>query len=74
LHRAFDATAGRVVQRESLAALFQRAPHLLPRRAQIESFYVASSERFFGAGRPAQTLSIRELCRDLRRLEKRHEQ
>ncbi len=73
LHRAFDATAGRVIQRESLGALFQRAPHLAACRAQIETFYARSSERFFGTGGTAQALSVRGLCRDLRRLEKRHE-
>jgi mxaA protein len=73
LHRAFDETAGRVIQRESLATLFQRAPHLVPCRAQIETFYSESSERFFGAGSASQAVSVRELCRDLRRLEKRHE-
>ncbi len=73
LHRAFDATAGRVIQRESLGALFQRAPHLVPCRAQIETFYAESSERFFGAGRGAQAVSVHELCRNLRRLEKRNE-
>jgi mxaA protein len=73
LHRAFDETAGRVIQRESLATLFQHAPHLVPCRAQIETFYAESSERFFGSGRAAQAVSVRELCRDLRRLEKRHE-
>jgi mxaA protein len=73
LHRALDETAGRVVQRESLAALFQHAPHLAPCRARIETFYAESSERFFGAGVVANQVSVRELCRDLRRLEKRHE-
>jgi mxaA protein len=73
LHRAFDETAGRVIQSESLAALFQRAPHLVPRREQIETFYTASRERFFGAGAAAKPISVGELCRDLRRLEKRHE-
>jgi mxaA protein len=73
LHRAFDETAGRVIQRESLAVLFQRAPHLAPCRTQIESFYSESSERFFGAGHATQAISVRELCRDLRRLEKRNE-
>lgn len=73
VHRAFDRTAGRVVQNGTLAALFQTAPHLAPLRARIEQFYAQSSELFFGAGLPDGALSVRELCRDLRRLERRHE-
>ncbi len=73
MHRAFDRTAGRVVQSGTLAALFQTAPHLSPLRARIEQFYVQSSELFFGSGLPDDSLSVRELCRDLRRLERRHE-
>ncbi|MEP7245187.1 MAG: hypothetical protein ABI885_16125 [Gammaproteobacteria bacterium] len=48
LHRAFDRTAGRVVQPESLHELFSRAPYLQPLRAQIERFYIQSSDKFFG--------------------------
>lgn len=71
LHHAFDQTAGRVVQMQSLPTLFARAPHLNPLRAPIETFFAQSSERFFGAGPPAQPVSTHTLCRDLRRLEKR---
>ena len=71
LHRAFDQTAGRVVQPQSLPALFSTAPHLEPLRAPIETFFAQSSERFFGGGAPAQSISTHALCRDLRRLEKR---
>src|SRR5262249_1889447 len=35
IHRALDATAGRVVQKETVGALFQRAPQFEPRRAAI---------------------------------------
>jgi mxaA protein len=73
LHRAFDRTAGRVVQLESLPELFRRAPYLTPLRARIEQFFAASTERFFGAGPRANAISARALCDDLRRLEKRHE-
>lgn len=73
VHRAFDRTAGRVVQRGTLAALFQAAPHFSPLRTRIEQFYAQSSALFFGAGLPDGALSVRELCRDLRRLERRHE-
>ncbi len=74
LHRAFDATAGRVVQPATLPALFAHAPQLLPLRADIERFYAQSAEMFFGGGSPkGDRLSPRELCTRLRRLERRYE-
>ena len=73
LHRAFDRTAGRVTQTATLAALFQQAPHLAPLRPRIEHFFTQSAELFFGAGLPASPLSVRKLCTELRRVEKRHE-
>ncbi len=74
LHRAFDATAGRVVQPATLPALFNHAPQLLPLRADIERFYAQSAEMFFAGGAPSgDRLSPRELCTRLRRLERRHE-
>ncbi len=74
LHRAFDRTAGRVLQIETLPALFERAPHLQTRRAEIERFFAASNERFFGAGLSNDSVSVRALCQDLRRIERRHAQ
>jgi mxaA protein len=73
LHRAFDRTAGRVMQSATLAVLFERAPHLAPLRSQIEQFFDQSAELFFGTGLPASPLSVRKLCTELRRVEKRHE-
>ena len=73
LHRAFDRTAGQATQTATLSDLFRQAPHLLPLRGKIEQFFVQSGERFFGAGQPAAPLSVRKLCAELRRLEKRHE-
>ena len=81
MHRAFDATAGRVVQRETVGALFERAPQFAPRRAAIERFLDASMTRFFGASerdRSVQppdeaSIAVRALCAELRRIEKRHE-
>jgi len=73
LHRAFDRTAGRVVQRETLPELFRRAPHFEPVRAAIEQFFSQSSERFFGSGLAATPMSVRALCGELRRLEKQYE-
>ena len=73
LHRAFDRTAGRVVHPETLPLLFQRAPHLQPLRDQIELFFAASSERFFGSGTQDAAISVGSLCEELRRVEKRYE-
>lgn len=72
LHRAFDQTAGRVLQIETLPMLFDRAPHLQTQRADIERFFAQSNERFFGAGPHDSPLSVRTLCQELRRIERRH--
>lgn len=72
LHRAFDQTAGRVLQTETLPTLFERAPHLQAQRADIERFFTQSNERFFGAGLSSDVVSVRSLCRELRRIERRH--
>jgi mxaA protein len=73
LHRAFDATAGRVVQAESLGTLFRRAPWLAALRSEIERFFAQSGERFFGGRVAGDPVSVRALCLGLRRLEKRYE-
>jgi mxaA protein len=83
LHRAFDGTAGRVVQPGAVGVLFERAPQLAPERSAIEQFFAQSAERFFAVDANAATLasgataraplSIRALCLALRRIEKRHE-
>lgn len=74
LHRAFDQTAGHVLQIQTLPTLFQRAPHLQTMRAEIEQFFSQSSERFFGAGLQSNSISVRALCNELRRIEKRYAQ
>jgi mxaA protein len=74
LHRAFDQTAGRVLQIETLPTLFERAPYLQPLRTEIERFFAQSSERFFGAGAQTDLLSVRALCHELLRIERRHAQ
>lgn len=48
LHRAFDRTAGRVIQSATLPVLFERAPQLIPVRGEIEQFFAQSSRLFFG--------------------------
>ena len=73
LHRAFDATAGRVVQLETLPSIFERAPRFEPQRSAIEAFFTQSSARFFETGPAASPVSVRALCAELRRIEKRHE-
>jgi mxaA protein len=77
LHRAFDRTAGRVIQSATLPVLFERAPQLVPARAQIEDFYAQSSLRFFASattsGGPPPASLPRALCIELRRIERRHE-
>jgi mxaA protein len=49
LHRAFDRTAGRVIQSATLPVLFERAPQLAPARAKIENFFLQSNSLFFGS-------------------------
>jgi mxaA protein len=73
LHRAFDQTAGRVVQPATLRALFERAPQLQSLRPEIEQFFAQSRELFFGGGLPAALISAHALCARLRRIEKRME-
>jgi mxaA protein len=74
VHRAFDQTGGRVLQIETLATLFERAPQLQPLRAEIERFFAQSNQRFFGAGAPGNLLSVRALCHELRQIERQHAQ
>jgi mxaA protein len=70
LHAAFDRAAAEVVRTANLPRLFERAPHLAPLRARIARFF-AQSEAFFFAGRTVGVEeSPRDLCRDLRRLER----
>jgi mxaA protein len=73
MHRAFDRTAGRVIQSATLPTLFGSAPHLCVVRAKIEKFFLQSSALFFGRGSSSEPISPRELCIELRRIERRHE-
>lgn len=72
LHRAFDATAGRVLQPATLPLLFAQAPQYAPLREEIERFYAESGARFFGGSTQAST-DLRALAARLRRIETRHE-
>jgi mxaA protein len=73
LHRAFDRTAGRVMHTETLPLLFEQAPQLQALRTQIEEFFAASSDRFFGSRTRDPASPIRSLCDSLRRVERQHE-
>jgi mxaA protein len=73
LHRAFDKTAGRVVQTATLPTLFERMPQLQSLRPEIEQFFAQSRQLFFAGGLPAERMSARALCARLRRIEKRSE-
>ncbi|GAB3757167.1 hypothetical protein GCM10028796_00840 [Ramlibacter monticola] len=72
LHHAFDRTAGAVLHGGRLVPLFERAPWLQPLQPQIARFYADSAALFFGAGLPPDAPSPQALCRQLRRLERRH--
>ena len=70
LHRAVNASAGRVVHGASLSRWLDEQPHLRPLQAQLEGFYRHSSERFF-AGGAAAAYPLHELGRALRDAERR---
>lgn len=70
LHRAVNASAGRVVHGASLSRWLDERPHLRPLQAQLEGFYRHSSERFF-AGGAAAAYPLHELGRALRDAERR---
>jgi mxaA protein len=76
LHRAFDRTAGRVIQAATLPELFERAPQLMPLRERIEHFFTQSTELFFGAPGALSSAPVvipRTLCEELRNIERRYE-
>ncbi|WP_280151603.1 calcium incorporation protein MxaA [Piscinibacter sp. XHJ-5] len=72
LHRAIDASAGRVVQSATLSRLFVDAPQLAALRTRIEDFYRRSDQRFFADERAGPPYPLLDLCRALREVEKRH--
>ena len=72
LHRAFDASAGGVVDRSSTERLFARRPEFRPLAGDIERFYRLSAARFFADRQAADEFSPRRLCRALMRIERRH--
>jgi mxaA protein len=73
LHRAFERSAGRVVQRSSLDKLFEALPQMESLRPEIEQFFTRSEAFFFSTGVTPEATDLHGLCKNLRRLEKRHE-
>lgn len=73
LHRAFDRTAGRVVQSSTLASLFERARYLEPLRPRIEAFFAQSAEHFFAGTTARVPPPLHDLCSELRRFERRYQ-
>lgn len=71
LHRALDATAGRVVHAATLGALIEERPHLRALQAQLEGFFRHSGERFFAGDAAAAGFELRALGRALRDAERR---
>lgn len=71
MHRALNATAGRVVHQASLPRLLTEAPYLRPLGDRLEGFYRQSAARFFADSPPAP-YELLELCRALRQAEQRH--
>ena len=77
LHRALNASAGRVVHGASLPQLLADAPYLRPLQPRLEDFYRESTRRFFaesmaGSAQAGGPYPLRPLCRALRSAEKRH--
>lgn len=52
MHAALSGSAGETLYPSTLQRLFERAPHLLPLRAQIEALFEASWKQFYGAAAP----------------------
>ena len=71
LHRALNATAGRVLHAESLPGFLREQPALQLLGPDLEEFFRQSNQRFFSTAPAVTPLSLLELCRKLRRLERR---
>jgi mxaA protein len=71
LHRALNATAGQVIQENSLAQLLAAAPQLEPMRTELAEFLHRSSVRFFAKSPANVPFPLLDLCRKLRALERR---
>lgn len=71
VHRALNDTAGQALHAGTLGALFIRAPYLAPLRERLERFYAHSGERFFALKPTQEVYRLLDLCRVLRRAERR---
>ena len=76
LHRALNASAGRVVPAAGLAHWLEERPELKPLQDRLEDFYRRSGRRFFDPDGAAagvdEACDLLGLCRALRRAERRH--
>jgi mxaA protein len=74
LHRALDASAGRVVPAAGLARWLGERPELQPLQPRLEDFYRRSARRFFDPDGAAAAAAgdLLGLCRALRHAERRH--
>ncbi|GAJ29253.1 hypothetical protein [Acidomonas methanolica] len=67
VHGAFDATAGYVVMTEDVPGVLRSRPDLAREAAEIDAFFAASREAFFGGGAVSWSVGrLRALCRRLR--------
>lgn len=74
LHRAVNASAGRVVPAAGLARWLEERPELRPLQPQLEDFFRRSSRRFFdpAVAGTGEGFDLLALCRALHGAEKRH--
>ncbi len=70
LHRAFNATAGKSINKATVDDLLISAPWLEPLRSSIDDFYRISASRFYQQSNQAESLDIRSLSEALHRREK----
>jgi len=71
LHQAFNGTAGKVIVEHTIEELYNSAPWLEEYRKLIESFYSASTKRFFHLEETTRKFDVKGLCTTLYLMEKR---
>lgn len=70
LLHAFNSVAGKTISKSTVSQLFEAAPWLVEYRTSVESFYAASSARFYQQSE-TQFFAVSKLCATLQRAEKR---
>lgn len=70
VHHALNAAAGHAVQTGSVERLLTAAPQFGPLKADLESFFDHSDQRFFARSATPKTFDLLGLCRSLRRIER----